>query len=223
LNPFLGNRAIRYSLSYPSLFRTQLRALLKSNKHKNLSIMLPMVTVKEELDEAKKVIDTAISSLKEEFVDVNLPKFGIMIEVPTAALHIETLIKYVDFVSIGTNDLIQYLFAVDRTNEKVTNLYQPYHPVLLQTIKRIVDVAHKAGKKVSVCGEMASSPKQSLLLVGLGVDDLSMNANAIAEIKYLISKASYSKLEAIVNKALTLETNKEVLELIEAYYKELAD
>src|SRR5690606_36455511 len=99
LNPFLGNRAIRYSLSFPSLFKTQLRALLKANKFGNLSIMLPMVTVKEEIDESKKVIDAAISSLKEEFVDVNLPKFGIMVEVPTAALHIETLIKYVDFVS----------------------------------------------------------------------------------------------------------------------------
>src|SRR5690606_19370594 len=144
-------------------------------------------------------------------------------EVPTAALHIETLIKYVDFVSIGTNDLIQYLFATDRTNDKVANLYQPYHPVVLRTIKHIVDVAHKAGKRVSVCGEMASSPKQSLLLVGLGVDDLSMNANSIAEIKYLISKANYQNLQAIVNEALTLETNKEVSELIEQYYKELAD
>lgn len=221
LNPFLGNRAIRYSLTYPGLFKTQLRALLQAGSHQNLSIMFPMISTIDELRDAKKILDEAKTSLEEEFFDVETPKVGIMIEVPSAALFVDRLAKEVDFVSIGTNDLIQYLFAADRMNEKVSNLYQPYHPVVLKVIKQVVDAAHKHGVTVSVCGEMAGHPKQALLLVGLGVDELSMNANSIAETKYLISKSNYKDLKDLTNQALDLETNDQVHQLIDTYTKKL--
>ncbi len=220
-NPFLGNRAIRYSLSYPTLFKTQLRAILLANKNENLSIMLPMVSTLEELKQAKAILDDAVYSLKEEFIDVKTPKLGMMIEVPSAAFGIEKFVPFIDFVSIGTNDLIQYMFAADRMNDKVSYLYQPYNPILLATIKNIVDKAHEFGIIVSVCGEMASQVKQALLLVGLGVDTLSMNANSIPEIKYMLSKVSYKALKTVAKQALTLDTNEVVHDLMNEFTKKL--
>src|SRR5690606_20479068 len=174
LNPFLGLRGIRFSLSYQSIFVKQLRALLKANTHGNLSIMLPMISTKEEIIASKRLVDEAILSLKVEFIEVQKPHIGIMIEVPSAALQIDVLSKQVDFVSIGTNDLLQYIFAADRMNEEVTHLYQPYHPTFLKLLKSIIDHGHQNKVEVSVCGEMASDPKQALLLIGLGIDVLSM-------------------------------------------------
>ncbi|VEU82124.1 phosphoenolpyruvate--protein phosphotransferase [Acholeplasma hippikon] len=222
VNPFLGHRGIRYSLGYPSLFKTQLRALLRASNYGNLNVMFPMISTVDEVLEAKKIIKEAKESLHEEFVEVKSPKIGIMIEVPSAALFVDRFSKHIDFVSIGTNDLIQYLFAADRMNDKISYLYQPYHPVLLETIAKIVKDAHKNGIKVSVCGEMAGHPKQALLLLGLGVDELSMNAIQIPEIKYLISKTNALDLEKLARKAVKLDTNKEVQELIEKYIEKLA-
>lgn len=220
-NPFLGNRAIRYSLSYPALFKSQLRAILLANQHKNLSIMFPMISTLDELLKAKEILLEAIHSLKEEFIEVNIPKVGMMVEVPSAAIGIEKFIPHLDFVSIGTNDLIQYMFAADRMNDKVSYLYQPYNPILLKTIKNIVDKAHQFGIIVSVCGEMAAQVKQALLLVGLGVDTLSMNANSIPEIKYMLSLAQFKDLKKVSNKALKLDTNSEVHDIMNEYIKKL--
>lgn len=222
INPFLGHRGIRYSLSYPSIFNTQIKALLRASLHGNLHVMFPMISTIDEVVEAKKIINEAKNALKEEFIDVNLPKIGIMIEVPSAALFVDKFSKHIDFISIGTNDLIQYLFAADRMNDKISNLYQPYHPVLLKTIRNIVKQAHKNNIKVSVCGEMAGHPKQALLLLGLGVDELSMNAVQIPEIKYLVSKTNMNMLEKLALKALKLESNDEVSSLIDKYIEKLS-
>lgn len=221
INPFLGHRGIRFSLSYPSLFKTQIRALLRASNEGNLNIMFPMIATVDEVLDAKSIIKEAKESLEVEFLEVKDPKVGIMIEVPSAALFVDKFSKHIDFVSIGTNDLIQYLFAADRMNDKISYLYQPYHPVLLKTISNIVKDAHKNGIKVSVCGEMAGHPKQALLLIGLGVDELSMNAMQIPEIKYLISKTNTKDLEKLARKAVKLDTNKEVLELIDKYIEKL--
>ncbi|WP_025725253.1 phosphoenolpyruvate--protein phosphotransferase [Acholeplasma granularum] len=221
LNPFLGNRAIRYSLSYPSLLETQLRAILKANIHNNIKIMFPMISNLEELLEAKRILNVTIDKLKNEGIEVFMPKIGIMVEVPSTAFGIEKFLPHLDFISIGTNDLIQYLFAADRMNDKVVHLYQPYHPILLKTLKYIVDKANEFGIIVSVCGEMASHKAQSLLLIGLGIRNLSMHANLIPEIKYIIRKSSLDILETIIETSLMLDHNSQVEALILNYLKEL--
>lgn len=221
LNPFLGNRAIRYSLSYPSLFKTQLRAILRANKHQNIKVMFPMISTLKELMDAKKILDETYQALKIEGHEVNYPKIGMMVEVPSAALGIEKFLPHIDFISIGTNDLIQYMFAADRMNERVAYLYQPYNPILLSTIKSMIDKANKHGIIVSVCGEMAGHKAQSLLLIGLGIKHLSMHANLILENKYLISKTTYKALEEIAKKALLLDYPYEVEALINTYIKGL--
>ena len=209
------------NLSYPALFKTQLRAILKANKHQNLSIMFPMISTIDELRQAKSILHDAISSLKEEFIEVIMPPLGIMVEVPSTAIGIEKFLKEIDFISIGTNDLIQYLFAADRMNDKVSYLYQPYNPILLKLIKDIVDKAHEFGIMVSVCGEMAANLKQAFLLIGLGIDALSMHSNVIPEIKYQFQQTYLSDLKSLANQALQLETNIEVHDLVDEYLKKL--
>ncbi len=221
LNPFLGNRAIRYSLSYPSLFKTQLRAILKANQHNNIQVMFPMIATLEEFRQAKSLLLEAKADLEKEGYKIEMPKVGIMIEIPSAALFVSEFAKEVDFISIGTNDLIQYLFAADRTNDHVAYLYQPYHPVVLKTIKMMIDESHKHGIIVSVCGEMASHLQSAMILVGLGIDELSMNANSIAEIKYVLSQASYQDLKNLADQVLTLTSNQEVYEQIHQFTKKL--
>jgi len=221
LNPFLGNRAIRYSLSYPSLFKTQLRAILQANVHSNLKIMFPMISTLNEFLEAKRILDETIIELTKNGHQINQPSVGMMVEVPAAAIGIEKFLPHIDFLSIGTNDLIQYMFAADRMNERVAYLYQPYNPILLRTIKSVIDKANKHGIIVSVCGEMAGHKAQSLLLIGLGVTHLSMHANLILENKYMISKTNYKLLKKLANKALKLDHNYEVKQLIDTYIKGL--
>lgn len=221
MNPFLGNRAIRYSLSYPSLLKTQLRAILKANRHQNIEIMFPMIATLKELLDAKSILEETVNTLLKEGVQVNKPKVGIMVEVPSTAFGIEKFLDHIDFISIGTNDLIQYLFAADRMNERVAYLYQPYNPILLNTLKSIVDKANSRGIIVSVCGEMAAHKGQSLILIGLGITHLSIHANIILENKYIISKSSYKDLKALAQKALELNYDYEVEALINQYIKGL--
>lgn len=217
LNPFLGYRALRRSLTEKELFITQIRAMLKANTNGNLGILLPMVSTLEELLQAKKIIKETEEQLLKENVEVKPYKLGIMIEVPAAALMIEDLIHEVDFVSLGTNDLIQYLFAADRMNENVSYLYQPFHPVVLNIIKRINDVCRKYKKEMSVCGEMAAHTKSGLLLVGLGVDILSMHPHMIARQRKALSKINFAELKRIADQALKLHTNDEVKTLMNRF------
>ncbi|MCM0598198.1 phosphoenolpyruvate--protein phosphotransferase [Periweissella fabalis] len=216
-NPFLGYRAIRISLDKTEMFKTQLRALVRASAFGTLWIMFPMVATLPEFRAAKAVFETVKAELKNEGVnfDDNI-KLGIMIEIPSAAILADKFAKEVDFFSIGTNDLIQYTMAADRGNEKVAYLYQPYSPSILRLIKRTIDCAHKEGKFVAVCGEMGGDPIAVPLLVGLGLDEFSMSATSILQARSLIKNLSTTDMQALAEKALDLDTNDEVAELVKA-------
>ena len=202
-NPFLGLRGIRLFLRHPDLLKTQFRAILRSSAHGKVRIMLPMVSALRELREARRVFQQAAQELAAE--GVQLPKkieLGIMVEVPAAALMLDTLLDEADFVSIGTNDLIQYVLAVDRVNEDVAHLYDPFHPAVLKLLRDIVETAHRRAKTVSVCGEMASDPKAAPLLVGLGVDSLSVSARMFLRIKQIVRRLNMGRTREAVRAAL---------------------
>jgi phosphotransferase system enzyme I (PtsI) len=184
-NPFLGVRGIRLSLQRRDLFKTQLRAILRASAHGNIKIMYPMVTIREEIAQANGVLKEAMEELKKESIpfDENI-KVGIMVEVPSTALTAEMVVDYVDFFSIGTNDLSQYTFAADRTNENLSHLCQPL--VILRLIKMVVDAAHKRGKWVGVCGEMAGDTEIIPELLRIGIDELSMNPVKISKAKKVV-------------------------------------
>lgn len=210
-NPFLGWRAIRISLERSDIFHTQLRAILRSSAHGNVKILFPMISSLEEIIESKKAVEKA----KEELARENIPfdeniEIGVMIEVPSAALMADQLAAYVDFLSIGTNDLVQYLLAVDRGNERVAYLYKHLHPAVLRMLKHIIQCGHQAGVWVGMCGEMASDPLATLILLGLELDEFSVNPTAVPEIKKIIRSVEYRKAVRIANKALEFKTALEV-------------
>ncbi|CAH0417461.1 phosphoenolpyruvate--protein phosphotransferase [Periweissella fabaria] len=216
-NPFLGYRALRISLDKTDMFKTQLRALIRASAFGTLWIMFPMVATLPEFRSAKAIFELVKADLKSEGVDFddNI-KLGIMIEIPSAAILADKFAKEVDFFSIGTNDLIQYTMAADRGNEKVAYLYQPYSPSILRLIKRTIDCAHKEGKFVAVCGEMGGDPIAVPLLLGLGLDEFSMSATSILQARSLIKNLTTTDMQALANKALDLDTNDEVAELVKA-------
>ena len=211
LNPFLGKRAIRLSLAHPELFKVQLRALLRASVHGNLNIMIPMISTKEELMAVKKMM----KEMKDELTKENIPygsyQLGVMIEVPSAVMIASSLAKEADFFSIGTNDLIQYTFAADRTNEAVSSFYQPLHPAILKMISMVVEAAKQAKIPVSVCGEMAGHKLQGLLLLGLGIDELSMTPNEILKMRRYLGQNSYQKWDKIASSVLKYESEEQVL------------
>jgi len=187
LNPFLGVRAIRLCLIRKDLFKTQLRAILRASIYGKALIMYPMIAVKEEITEANKVLDEAKKDLIKENIKFDEQiKVGIMVEIPSSALNAEELVDYVDFLSIGTNDLTQYTFAADRTNENLNYLYQPLHLSVRKLIKMTVSASHAKGKWTGVCGELAGDPQAIPILIGLGVDELSMSPQKIPEAKRII-------------------------------------
>ncbi|ABM02358.1 PTSINtr with GAF domain, PtsP [Psychromonas ingrahamii 37] len=206
-NPFLGWRGIRLTLDHPEIFLVQIRAMLRASvKHQNLRIMLPMVTSIEEVDEAHKLITQAWNEIKFELNYSSeafpMPAIGAMVEVPAAVFLIPALAKKVDFVSVGSNDLIQYLLAVDRNNSRVASLYDSYHPAVLQALKMIIDNSKRFDLEVSICGELASDPIGALILIGLGYTKLSMNSYNMGRIKYLINALPRYELESCVEQAL---------------------
>ncbi|MFA7559530.1 MAG: phosphoenolpyruvate--protein phosphotransferase [Sphaerochaeta sp.] len=205
-NPVLGFRAVRFCLEHKDIFLTQLRALLRASAFGSLKIMFPMISGVQELKQSLRILHVAKLQLKEEGVafDPDL-QVGTMIEVPSAALVTDLLIPYVDFISIGTNDLIQYTIAVDRNNQKIAHLYQPLHPGVLRLLKTVVDHAHKAGKKVAVCGEMAAEAHHAVVLVGLGVDELSMGPHALLKLRKIIRSIDLAAAQDLVAHLLTLE------------------
>jgi len=211
MNPAMGLRAIRFCLKEPDIFKTQLKGILRASVFGNLKIMFPMISGVDELRKAKAVMEMAKDELRNEGVAFNSKIFvGAMIEVPSAAIIADILAKEVDFFSIGTNDLLQYALAIDRVNEHVSYLYEPLHPAALRIIKNITDSAHKAGIAVGVCGEMAGEPEYALILLGLGLDQLSMNALSILKVKKVIRSIKYSEAKEIGEKALTLSTAQEI-------------
>jgi phosphotransferase system enzyme I (PtsP) len=198
-NPFLGWRGIRISLDQPDLFKTQLRAMLRAGtEYPNLSILLPMIGSVSELREALELLREAQAELMEDGVTVRTPRVGIMVEVPSAVYQIDKLIRMVDFASIGSNDLTQYLLAVDRNNDRVAKLYDSLHPVVLAATRHVVEQVRAAGRPVSACGEMAGDPAGALLLMAMGVDSLSMNLGSLLKIKWLIRSVRYDEAQALL-------------------------
>ncbi len=210
-NPYLGWRGIRITLDHPDVFLLQVRAMMRANEDlNNLKIMLPMVTNLSEIDEAAYLINQAYEELLDEGCNIQKPELGIMIEVPAAACQAKELAKRVDFLSVGTNDLTQYLLAVDRSNARVASLYDPLHPAMLSTLIKIVDGGHSVGVKVSICGEMASDPLAVILLLAMGFDTLSMNSAGLPKIKWVIRNFSLAFARKILAHVLELEHPMEI-------------
>jgi phosphotransferase system enzyme I (PtsI) len=214
-NPALGLRAIRLLLKRRDLFKQQLRALLRARAHGNVKVMFPMVSGVGELREALGVVEQAKEELRREGVPfgADLP-CGVTLEVPSAAATADLLAREAAFFSIGTNDLIQYLIGVDRGNDQVSYLYEPLHPAILRTLRFVIDSAHAAGIKVGMCGEMASDPLLVALLVGFGLDELSMNADSIPTVKNIIRQLSANEAREVAQEALRLPTVKEVSDFL---------
>ena len=211
MNPFLGYRAIRISLNRPDIFKVQLRALLRASAFGDIYIMYPMIASVEEVKQANAMLDECKAELTAEGKEFNKDiKVGIMIEVPAAAVISPILAKYVDFFSIGTNDLCQYTLAVDRMNEAIGSLYQPLHPGVLRLIKHVIDASHEQGKFTGMCGELASDPVATMILLGLGLDEFSMTASSIPLIKNILRSVSKAECEEVANKALTMDTAEEI-------------
>lgn len=216
INPFLGLRAIRFTLKETTIFRTQLRALLRASHFGNLKIMFPMIATLDEFHEAKQILIEEKQKLQNENVPIAKIEVGIMVETPATALVIDQFAEEVDFFSIGTNDLIQYTFAADRMNEYVSYLYQPYHPAILRLVKMVIDAAHAEGKWVGMCGEMAGDRKAIPLLLGLGLDEFSMSASSILPARSQLKNLSKKDMELLAEKALLMKTTDEVLELVKS-------
>ncbi|HEY0945150.1 MAG TPA: phosphoenolpyruvate--protein phosphotransferase [Opitutaceae bacterium] len=219
-NPFLGFRAIRFCLEHVEIFKAQLRAILRASVHGRVQLMYPMISGREELGRANAVLEECKVELKARGVafDPNL-EVGSMIEIPSAAITADLLARDCDFFSIGTNDLIQYLLAIDRVNDRLAHLYEPTHPAVLRTLKHVVDEAHQAKIKVSVCGEMAGDPVFVPLLLGLGIDELSMTPPLLPSVKYLIRAMKLSDAKKLTKEALELTSPKEIYALCDAFYR----
>jgi phosphotransferase system enzyme I (PtsI) len=214
-NPALGLRAIRFSLRDKDLFKIQLRAILRASIQKNVKILFPMITEIEEVEEVKLLLREVKDELKAKRIkfDEKIP-LGVMIEVPAAAAITDLLVKEVDYLSIGTNDLIQYYLAVDRSNEFVSYLYKPLHPSVLRLLKFVIETAHREGKEITVCGEMAADPLSAIALLGLGLKKFSMNPIFIPRIKKALRSVEYKTVKRVIQKAMTLRTAQEIEECI---------
>jgi len=212
-NPFLGLRSIRLALAEPEMFKTQLRAILRASTHGNVRIMYPMITCVEEVVQANEILSQAKKELRAEGVPFNSEiEVGIMVETPSAALTAEQIAPLVKFFSLGTNDLIQYSMAVDRVNERVAYLYQPTHPAILKLIKMTIDAGHKHGLWVGVCGEMAADPIVCPLLIGLGVDEISVSPSAVPMIKDAIRSMQMSELKDLAERSMSAKSAADVLD-----------
>jgi phosphoenolpyruvate-protein phosphotransferase (PTS system enzyme I) len=214
-NPFLGLRSIRYSLQHLSLFRPQLRAIARASLHGDVRVMFPLISRIMELRQAKFVMSLVMEELEEEGYEFPKPiPIGVMVETPAAAICARELAREVDFMSIGTNDLIQYTLAVDRTNERVAQLYTPADPSILRLIRMVIREGNRAGVAVSLCGEMAGDPLFSILLIGMGLRTFSMAANNIPRVKKIIRSITLADAERVKRRVLSFETEREVLNFL---------
>jgi phosphotransferase system enzyme I (PtsI) len=217
-NSFMGCRAIRFCLENEGIFKTQLRAILRSSAHGQVKIMYPMISGMGELRRANKVLKSVKEALSEEGVVYDKEvEVGAMVEVPSAAIIIDLLAAETDFLSIGTNDLIQYLIAVDRLNDQVAQLYDPAHPAVLRTLKMIIDGGNAANTPVSVCGEIAGDPIYAGLLLGMGADSLSLTSSLLPEVKYFIRHINKSDAEALVAEVMQIGDSAEIIQKLEAF------
>ncbi|MGG0657618.1 phosphoenolpyruvate--protein phosphotransferase [Rummeliibacillus pycnus] len=219
VNPFLGHRAIRLCLDDTNLFRTQLRALLRASVYGNLKIMFPMIATLEELRQAKALLEEERQNLLTEGMKISDSiEIGMMVEIPSAAIIAELFAKEADFLSIGTNDLIQYTLAADRMNEKVSYLYQPYHPAILRLIKMVIEGAHKQGKWVGMCGEMAGDEIAIPILLALGLDEFSMSASSILHTRAQIAQLSKEELVQHLDVVFKLTTAEEISQYVKKHF-----
>lgn len=222
MNPFLGWRAIRFCLAMPNIFMAQLRAILRSSVFGKVRVMYPLISGLEELREANKMLEQAKKDLLRQKIPFDRKiEVGAMIEIPSAAMTCDLLAREVDFFSIGTNDLIQYSLAADRVNEKIAYLYDPAHPAVLRLIQKIISEGHKAGLKVGMCGEMAADPELTMILVGLGLDEISVSPMLVPEIKALIRSIDYKKAKSISKKVMDLSTGDEIMHFAREEYKKI--
>jgi phosphotransferase system enzyme I (PtsI) len=214
-NPALGLRGVRFSLRNKPLFRIQLRAILRASRQKNIRILIPMVTEVEEIIEVKDILEDVKAELRREKqkFDERIP-LGVMIEVPAAAAMTDLMLREVDYVSIGTNDLIQYFLAIDRSNEFVSYLYKPFHPAVLRLIRSVIQSAEKMGKDVTVCGEMAADPLSAIVLAGFGLRTFSMNPIFIPRVKKALRAIEVKTAEKIVAEAMKLRSAQEIEEYV---------
>ncbi len=211
MNPFLGYRAIRLCLDRKDLFHTQVRAILRASAFGNVGIMFPMIATLTELREAKAVVTEMMEELRIEGITFNpLIRIGIMIEIPASAMIADLFAQEVDFFSIGTNDLIQYTMACDRMNEKVSYLYQPYHPAVLRLIRLVIDAAHRHNKWVGMCGEMAGDLTAVPVLLGLGLDEFSMSASSILPVRELIGRLDMPLVKQLAEQVMQMETQNQI-------------
>lgn len=218
LNPFLGYRAIRMCFDKPEIFTPQLRAILRASHYGQLKIMFPMVISVEETRRLKAIVEEVKAGLRAEGLPFDETiEVGIMVETPAAVMIADRLIEEMDFFSIGTNDLTQYLLAVDRGNEMIADLYDHYSPSVLRAIKRVIDCSHQAGKWTGMCGEMAGDVQAALLLAGLGLDEFSMSATSIPRVKQAIRQHGYDALKALADEAVNKATAAEVKALLEGF------
>ena len=214
-NPFLGWRGIRVTLDHPEIFLVQVRAMLKAGEgYDNLRIMLPMVTSVREVEEASRQIDRAVRELQDEGHDIKRPLVGVMVEVPAAVYQVRRFARRVDFISVGSNDLTQYLLAVDRNNPRVAGLYVSYHPAVLKALEYIAREAHKENATVSICGEVASEPGGALLLMAMGYDVLSMNATNLPKVKSAIRSVSRQDADQLLSDVMAMDDADRIQNLI---------
>ena len=220
-NPFLGWRGIRFLLDNKTHFKEQIRAILRASAFGKVKILFPMVSVLEELHEVRRIIDECKTDLRNK----NIPfdesiEIGTMIEVPSAAVLVHKMARYVDFISLGTNDLVQYLMAVDRTNEIVSELYQEFNPAVLQTIKFVQERSENRGLEVTICGEMAADTMAVPLLIGLGIKSLSVSAVSIPYVKRMVKSVNYEEAVKLAERCLAKDTHAEVVAEVNAFIKE---
>lgn len=222
-NPFLGCRSIRLSLQHPEQFKVQLRAILRASRWGNVKLMYPMITGAEEVIRANQYLEEAKAELKAQGVEFQPDlEVGVMVEIPCAALTADVIAPHVRFFSLGTNDLIQYTLAVDRVNDRVAYLYQPTHPAVLKLIHHTVRMGHERGIWVGLCGEMAADPVMTPLLLGLGVDELSVAPSAVPLVKDAVRSVDWARAKSLAEQALTCPTAAEVLQLCRELTREVA-
>ena len=218
-NPFLGCRAIRFSLLYPEIFKDQLRAMLRASVFGNLKIMFPMISSLDELQSANKLVEEVKNELKSAGVHYDdSTEVGIMIEIPSAAIICDILADHCDFFSIGTNDLMQYMLAVDRGNERVASLYEPCHPAVLRLLKQIIEQSNINEQPLSICGELAGDRIFIPLLIGLGMRNLSVSPALVPAIKYLIRKISIEETEALASQVLQMSDANEIFKSLKQFF-----
>jgi phosphotransferase system enzyme I (PtsP) len=220
-NPFLGWRGIRFTLDHPDIFLMQIRAMMKASaQSQNLSILLPMVSGAQELDDAIELIERAYHEVVELDERIRMPQIGVMIEVPSMIYLLPLIADKVDFVSIGTNDLTQYLLAVDRNNARVSDVYESMHPSVIMALNHIQQMCQQLNLPVCICGELAGDPIGALLMVGLGYRSLSMNTSNVAKVKYLLRHTNSEELKQLADKALIQPYGNNIYTMMQDFFEE---